>query len=184
MVRESLLFFASIILIAGCSGTSAPVPSTAEVEAPSGTSARLALVSQVQIGDSRERVEALLGQPMQVQRSAEGTQAMYMLGMEGMMAQVNSAMANAQRASAVQGIADTALGALGMLGGPAGSVAAGVGGGILSLGSSLATTASMPEMPSMDQMRMVTIDYRMEKVFTVQVMNPAQMGGMQPLQDE
>ena len=127
---------------------------------------RAKIVDGIQIGDTRSHVEKLLGRPMSVSRSAQGTQVMYMFGMEDMM----EAMQPSTTGMVGRQMAGTALGLAGAFAGPAGGIAAGLGNEAMAMGSA-------PSMPDMSGMEMVMIQYQNDKVATIQRQNPGAMMG-------
>jgi hypothetical protein len=131
-------------------------------------------ISQIQLGQTRAQVEAILGQPMMEQMDTSGLSATYMLGMEGMQAQMRAA----GHVSTGMGILNSLEGAAGLAGamnpmaGAAASGIFGIGSSIASMGSAAATEAAMPKM---EDIRMVTVQYANDRVASIQKMNPGAM---------
>ncbi len=163
-MRTSILLTAIVLSCSiGCSSSAEKESPRAALRVPEN---RAKIVDGIQIGDPKSKVEQLLGRPMSVTRSAKGTQAVYMFGMEGMM----EAMQPSTTGTMGRQLAGTALGMAGALAGPAGGIAASFGSQALEMGST-------PTMPDMSDIEMVMIQYQNDRVATIQRQNPGAMMG-------
>ena len=167
---------ALIFSAAACSSTSSvPTAQEARKTALKSPEARTKLIDNLKIGDSRAAVEKVLGRPMSITQTAEGTSAMYMFGFD-----MSELMAAAQPSTAST-VGHSVLGMAGALGGPIGGIGASIGSQALSMGSEIGAARAMPDMK---QIEMVNISYRDNKVFSIQRQTPGAMGGATEAESE
>ena len=172
---KQLLCVLLISTLLACSGRTAPPPPQEPAKQRVNR-----LFDQIQIGDSKESVEKLLGQPFSYEKNLQGETSMYMTGMEDMMAQMQALQSGTQGASMVSGLMGSVSGLAG-LAGPGAGIAAGIGSEVVGMGTSLAMQANQPKMPDMGDIQMLMITYQNGKVISVQRQSPGQMGmGVNP----
>ena len=130
---------------------------------------RDSVLSQIQIGTPRAKVEKLLGRPSSETITAQGAQVNYTFGMDEMMEGMQPS-----RASSIGSSILGTLGSVAGFAGPAGGMAAGVGTGLLDA----ATTSSTPDpMDAMQKIETFAITYRNNQVALISK-NRGGMGAM------
>lgn len=175
-MKKLLVCVLTILAVSGCGSKSAPPPQ--QESKPHQKMA--ALFEKINVGDSREQVQKLLGAPFMMQKAADGETAMYMSGMEGMNAAMRAQMRTAQAGSAASSILGAATGLLGIAG-PGGALAGGIANEALSAGMGLASEGAAMEMPDPSEIEMLMVTYQAGKVSRLQRMNMGAMGdGVDP----
>ncbi len=180
MFMRFVLCLATSVAICGCSSERSTQDLNDQTANESAVARAEARISKIQLGQSKAEVEAQLGPPMMENLSAQGTSCTYMLGMEGMQAQMQ-AMGSMSSGMGMLGSLQSAAGMAGAMNPMAGAAASGVlgiGSSLFSMGSSVATEANMPKP---EDIRMVTIQYvngpgSIQRVSSIQKMNPGAMG--------
>lgn len=135
---------------------------------------------KIKIGDTRDHVERQLGHPFSFQRTEFDETAMYMAGMEDMMAKMREMQAPSTGGSVVTGLLRGAAGIVGLAAGPAGGLAVGIGSQVLSMGETVTGQTQMPDL-SPGTVAMLTIRYRDGKVVSLEKQTPGQMGALPEL---
>lgn len=142
------MLLAEIVVCCACSHGPTLTPQQEALKDPA---SRAKVISSLHIGDTREKVEGLLGQPSSEMMTADDAQVSYSFGMEEMM--------ESMRPSPAASIGSSVLGTLsGLAGfaGPAGGIAAEVGTGV----ASAAMQGGGPNpMDGMNKIETVSISY-------------------------